>query len=150
MRFCTWTGTATATGTLMAIATACREKGVPTHPACSSPACLSGLEKNDTLALGSVILSQIPSSRCACYATSHDDNVCLGREFLGGTVSEQELIRLAVPERVGRSRCRECRSFVLHAVDACESQMTGGCGVEGEAAGTLCCINCDLYSPCLI
>lgn len=102
----------------MAIGTACREEGVPTHPTCSSPACLSGLEKNDALALGPVILSQVPSSRCACYAASHDDNICLGRELLGGTVSEQELIRLAVPERVGRGRCRERRAFVLHGVKA--------------------------------
>lgn len=100
------------------IADQCRGKGISTHPACGSPACFSGFKKYDSLTPSSDVLGQVSSSRRARYTTTYDDDVRFGRELFGGTVSEQEIIRLAVPERVGRGRRWKRRAFVLHGVAA--------------------------------
>ena len=108
------------------------DKEVATHPSCSSPTCFSSFEKHDALSLGSLILAEVSRSRCACYATSYDNNVSFGGKLFGCTVSKQKFVRLAVPERVARLRRWESCPFVLHVARAIDSCEVDGCGVGGE------------------
>jgi hypothetical protein len=58
-------------------------------------------------------------------------------------MAEQELIRLAVPERVARRRCRECCAFVLHVVIAGDKRVD--VGWRGSLSSSLYWVNGDLY-----
>jgi hypothetical protein len=71
-----------------------------THSSSSAPARLSSIEYNDALPLCPVILTQKPGYRRASYPRADDNNVSLGRKLFCRSMPKQELIRLAVPERI--------------------------------------------------
>lgn len=86
----------------------------PTHPSCGPPARFSSFKKHNTLSLGPLILSQVSSGRCTSYATSDNDDIGFSGKLFCSTVSDQELVGLAVPEGVAGLGGGECGAFVLH------------------------------------
>lgn len=85
-----------------------------THSTCSSPACLAGFQKNDTFPLCPLVISQEPCHRSPCDATPDDDDVRFLGQLLRRAMSNQEFIRLAVPEGISRHRRGQGRPFVPH------------------------------------